>query len=311
MKLTLGKALWLMPDRSLKVRWLTQGQYDRGEFRQPHPDARFLVAGGGIRPRAAWKAELGYQFIQAEDPGAGTTSNATAFRASDRQRRAEWREFVMANHHSVTFDASANSAGNGVASLTFAHTMSASANGYIAVLISQNQTMSSGTVTYNAASCSQRTSRVQGAVNAFLYDKVAPASGTHNVVITPDGSSRIIAGSISATGVDQTTPCTGTITNAGNGNTATLTVTTAADEVVIVGHGNQFNSATLSWAGSTEDWNAQDGGGNFRGAGAHKAISSGTSEAITYNLVGTLDWTMIGTSLKSAAAVRRWLLKGH
>src|SRR5262249_16621092 len=82
-----------------------------------------------------------------------------------------------------------------------------------------------------------------------LFVLIAPPSGTNTVQVTYSGcSSDIEAGSISFTGVNQSTPLANVKTNFGFNSTPGVTVASAAGDMVVdvVGNGSAITSSSQS-----------------------------------------------------------------
>ncbi len=130
---------------------------------------------------------------------------------------------------------------NGHDPFTTSYTVSANTSGYLQVWcgISEVDTMIS--VSYNGVAMTKKASWKK---NMFVYDLVAPAAGTHNVVVTySDGTDYwgkwLSVTVIEFSGVNQTTPI-GTFASVLDGNTGnhdnnnfTLSVSSATGEIVV------------------------------------------------------------------------------
>ena len=117
----------------------------------------------------------------------------------------------------IAFDASSSTSGS-AASFTFAHTVSG-ANRLLIVGVTirtdVGQTVTS--ITYSGAALTfVRADTFAGSVRSELWYRIAPATGSNNVVVTLSASAKAATGAISLTGVDQTAPL-----DAQNGATGT------------------------------------------------------------------------------------------
>jgi len=203
----------------------------------------------------------------------------------------------------VTFDAAAGPAlAANASSVTFSHTMSASANGYLSVPIARNassQGITISSVTHNGDAVTHRFSAgPENNRKSDYYDRIAPDTGTANVVVTFSANSRAVVGALSATGVDQSTPRSNTATAQGTSTSPSVTVTSATGEIVFsnlaVAWGTNFITTDSTW---TERWNSSDDGW-VEGEAATKA--GATSVSLNSSLTTSAGWAVTAASIKSA-----------
>jgi hypothetical protein len=119
-----------------------------------------------------------------------------------------------------------------------------------------------------------------------LFVLVNPATGTHTVKVSYSGcTSDVEAGSISFTGVNQSTPLVHVTTNFGSGTSATITVTNASGDMVVdvVGNGSAINSSS-----QTLRWIKNQNGNTAHGNGAQSTASGASSVTMGYTV--TNDW---------------------
>jgi hypothetical protein len=145
-------------------------------------------------------------------------------------------------------------------------------------------------VTYNgvpmtSAGLVHSNNRTDGYVQLFYL--VAPATGTHAVQVTlTGGTAAIEAGSVSFTGVNQTTPFRNLTTAFGTGTTPTVTVASAPGNMVIDAmvtgcNGTITSSQTLRWLKTV---NCATAGGN----GAQSTAIGAASVRMGYTVPS--DW---------------------
>jgi hypothetical protein len=118
-----------------------------------------------------------------------------------------------------------------------------------------------------------------------------PALGANTVAVTNSGTSADLeAGSVSFTGVDQTTPVRNITTNAGLDTSPSLTVSSAPGNMVVDGlvdgDGTTNSSQTLRWKSNQ---NTLTGGGN----GAQSTAAGAASVNMGYTITNS-DWGIIG-----------------
>ena len=127
-----------------------------------------------------------------------------------------------------------------------------------------------------------------------------PAAGTYTVAATIAGTgTTFVHGASSWTGVHQTTPFGTIVTNTGNGNAPTVTVSSATDEIV-----HDF-VALKDGSNLTAD-GSQDQRWSLLAAGAADVHGGGSSEAGDTNVVMSwsattaTEWAIIGVPMKPA-----------
>lgn len=176
----------------------------------------------------------------------------------------------------IALDAATSSSSTASSTLTFSHTVAGSDRVLMVGVSWQTGAVNNATVTgvtYNGVAMTLVDEQAppdpfNQTLGASLWRLVAPATGTHNVVITISNTSDVIlGGATSWTGVDQTTPLgTSAKATAQSGTTATVNVSSATGEVVVdvvigldpisVGAGQTSRYATtgigLTGAGSSE-----------------------------------------------------------
>ena len=202
---------------------------------------------------------------------------------------------------------------------TFAHTTSTTgANELLLVGVSinvTNKTITEGvaSMTYGGTSLAQLGSIEDNANNVkmemwYLY---APPTGTNNVVINLTVSAGktdgVVAGAITFTGVDKTTPL-GTFASAqGNSNTPSVSVATASNELVVDTLSIVANKTASAGTGQTEQWNTTSISGtatgqDVLGSGSIKTGSGTGTTTMSWNLSGNTKWALGAISIKPAKA---------
>lgn len=184
----------------------------------------------------------------------------------------------------LAVDAAASCAGTGVSSLTCAHTVSGS-NRELVNWISWYHPLStlSGSA-YNGVSLTAipSGSAANGQYHIDGLHLIAPATGTNNLVATFSGSVYDVGmGSVSFTGADQTTPLGTAVTATGTSTTPSVTVSSAAGEIVVDGLAI-IHGSTLTVGGSqTQQWNAIATGGFIKYAGSTQNGAASTTNTWT------------------------------
>ena len=221
----------------------------------------------------------------------------------------------------VTFDASNYAQCGSCSSLSFSHTTAAGSN--LSVSVSSMLYDASGIydevsgVTYNSVAltskCNYSTSASVPHKDAGWWYLAAPATGTQTIVLTAtDVVFSLGGGSISASGVNQSSPLRACTTATGSSTTPSETVTASAGELVIDA-GTIDHAGTLTvGSGQTQRWNSIDPNGFVKFFGSTE--TGGSSVVMDWsNSTGTPEWIVAGTSLQAAGAsgsVYRRMLRG-
>lgn len=193
---------------------------------------------------------------------------------------------------------------NSSATLSWNHTCSGS-NRLLVVSVSMGNspdTSITTSVTYNGVSMTSLTAPVHGnsgtAGYVQLFYLVAPATGTNTVAVTVSTSvDAITGGSVSFTGVNQSTPLNGTTTNTGTGTSASVSVTTNTNDMIVDGIccGNGFNTGSTQ----TNRWLRFNDSNTSAGSGAQSTATGSGSVTMGYS-INTDDWGIIGTNVSAA-----------
>jgi hypothetical protein len=210
----------------------------------------------------------------------------------------------------VAFDAvgpsSAGQSGTLTASITWSHTC-AGANRYAVVCASFGTSGSDAGITLSAtfggtSMASLGVVHSNNGTSGFvqLFGLVNPATGANTVVVTASsGTNDIVGGSISFTGVHQTTPVGTAVTNFGAATPATVAVTgTTAGNMVVdaVCNGNNITSSN-----QTQRWLKNAFTTTAAGCAAGSTAAAGGTVTMSYAV--TADWYgIVGVEVKAASA---------
>jgi prepilin-type N-terminal cleavage/methylation domain-containing protein len=206
-------------------------------------------------------------------------------------------------------------------SMTVSHTTGSGSDRLMLVGISVNvnddeRLATTDPVTYGGTSLTKVGERANGNdAMVYIYSLVAPAPGTADVEITFDGNLDYgaIAGVMTLTGVDQSTPL-GTFASAtGNDDTeASVTIPSADGELVFGVVADEYDAITTAITGQQVHWNETTG--PVGGDGPHTNGAGGTASGASSNVVMTwgLDaepspdeynhWAMGGVSIKPSGS---------
>jgi fibronectin type 3 domain-containing protein len=202
---------------------------------------------------------------------------------------------------SVVLDSSSVGQGAlGASSLSWSHTVGSGSNPVLVVGVVGGCTPS---VTYAGVSMThagQVFNNNQSPETTDLFVLTAPATGKNTVQVSYSGcTSDVEAGSISFTGVNQSTPLAHVTTNYGSGSSAAVTVTSASGDMVVdvVGTGSAITSSsqTLLWL---KNQNGNTGHGN----GAQSMAAGASSVTMGYSV--TADWWgIIGADVVASSSL--------
>lgn len=182
---------------------------------------------------------------------------------------------------------------NGAGPFTWAHTCSGSDRLLRVTTSHFDNSDTIDSITYNgvALTAVPGGSTNNGQYYVTAYYLIAPDTGTHDIVVTVTGSVFDFgAGAISYTDAHQTTPLGTAVTATGTSTTPSVTVSSAADELVddglVIIHGGTLSVG----AGQTQRWNAIAGGfikyaGSTEGGAASTTMSWSNSSSQTWAIV--------------------------
>jgi len=212
---------------------------------------------------------------------------------------------------SIAFDASSSTSGS-AASFTFAHTTSGAGRLLVVgVTIRTDAGQTVTGVTYSGAALTfVRADTIGASIRSELWYRIAPATGSNNVVVTLSMSAKAAAGAISLTGVDQTTPVDAQNGATGTSVTPSVTVTSVTDGAWVI-DATAFRSTGLGvptgnpGAGQTQRWSQYtEGGGNaanIRGKASTEGPRSPAGAVVMdWALSASVDWAISGIAIRPA-----------
>ncbi len=216
----------------------------------------------------------------------GTTASGNGFALKTSGNSLQLEVYVQA----VQVDALASTTGTCAASLTWQHTVGANATDrYLVVGISTGfagATTGPSAVSYGAQGMALLTSDNAGTTRVFLYGLVAPARGTNTITVTWNaGSCFAVAGSVSYSGVNQTTPVGTAAVGVDNPvGLATVNVTTVQGDKVfsVLSSNSAATSATPVQSSAIVRW-ATLNSTEFGAADTFNVTSPGTT-TMSWNL---------------------------
>lgn len=217
----------------------------------------------------------------------------------------------------IAIDATSEGGGQ-TATVTVSHTVSGSDRYLICHAFLYGNSQSVSTWTWNTSeNLTSITSAVNGSAKVEMWGIKAPSTGTHNWVLTATGSTDIVAGCGSYTGVNQTTPLGTASQGAGASTAPSVTVSSAAGELVVDGLAvdSPSGSGYTLGAGQTERWSHTVAGGNFNNPEAVSSTEAGAaSVTMSYTLNNSWNWALAAVPLLEATggggSVSRGMLLG-
>lgn len=154
-------------------------------------------------------------------------------------------------------------------------------------------------ITFNGVALTQLGTLAEGgAIRGDLWFLVAPATGTHDIVVTKSAAVPNSATAVSLIGVHQTVP-NGTPVNAqGSTDTPTVTATTASGETVIDAECNDGTGGTLV-AGANQTERVQVTAGTEDRSGM--STQDGADGGVMSWTISASSWVINAVSVKPAA----------
>lgn len=189
----------------------------------------------------------------------------------------------------LAFDAVSFTSGSGSSSVTLSHTCSGSDRILIVNAGVHGNARTVTDITYNGVAMTYSTEQVNGSALAKVYQYylIAPATGTHDIVVTYSGNADYSVGGISLTGADQTSPKGAVGGGTGTGSApSNAVVTTFANSMVLSGvvwAGQNAGSCSATGTNQTTRY-AIDNGSVFLEAG-------GSTQTTTTAGSTTSSWT--------------------
>lgn len=214
----------------------------------------------------------------------------------------------------VAFDAVGPNSGGATSSasstLSWSHTCTGSnllltVNAIMSAAPESGQTLS---VTYNGVSMNSVLGIVEadpanggnhGYLNMFYL--AAPATGANTVLVTMVGTVSgviLLGGSVSFTGVDQVTPVSNAVSAGGVGTSASLSVSSAAGNMVIDGICNGTGAPAST---QTTRWSEAVNSSRWSGNGGQSSAAGAASVNMGYTITSD-HWGMIGFNINAVGA---------
>lgn len=154
-------------------------------------------------------------------------------------------------------------------------------------------------VTWNGTPLTQKKTARSVLVSADIWQLIAPAVGSFNVVVTFSVTAKFVVGVQALRGVNQTTPTRRHASFTGSSTTPAATITSTVEhDTYDVLAANELSADSLTataGASQTQNWNAKTAGlpnaRNVLGASSNKA--GAVAGAMSWTLSASTDWVLL------------------
>lgn len=237
-------------------------------------------ARGNRRADPAWVARVAAAERRLRDPRRARAALAGAALGSvlargEPRRAGQLRRLVEAAwwldrmRAAVAFDAAASAGFGFVSSWSWSHT-STGADRALWIILQQVTDRTVSSISYGAQTPTEILTTLNSTHRFRLFRLVAPATGANTISITFAASTRGVGGSLSCTGVDQSTP-NDAIVEELTGD-ASIAVASATNDLVLDYYGCDSEVTDITpGAGQTESFDQIAGGGFARGFSSREA----------------------------------------
>jgi hypothetical protein len=152
-------------------------------------------------------------------------------------------------------------------------------------------------VTWNGSALTQQIAREYSGFGSFIYTLANPATGTHNVVVTPAGTSSM---AVQITGVKKThntTPVSGATYAEGTSTAPSVNVTSASGALVFdcLCSNNDTPLPTLT-VGAGQTQQAKRTSGSYNSGAFSKEDGAGTT-AMSWTISASREWVTTAISV--------------
>lgn len=212
----------------------------------------------------------------------------------------------------IALNAVTTTSGSGTGPFTFAHTTSGSDRLLCVCVANYRNTSFVSAVSYNSVDLTEQEALTVGEYTISLWSVIAPSTGSNTVSVTTNTSVFDIGiAAISFTGVHQSSPFGVPVSDSGTSTTPSVTVTSAADEVVLDTL-TIIHSGTLTVDGSqTQQWNAATSNAFIKYAGSTEDGAASTT--MSWSNSTSQSWITIAIPIKpvsTAVTIRQLCLTG-
>lgn len=230
-------------------------------------------------------------------------------RAFTRVRRVAdrlwWLDRMRA---AAAFDAAASAGFGFVSSWSWSHT-SAGADRVLYVMLSQVTDRTVSAITYGGQAMTEIKTALQTS-RYRLFRLLAPPTGANSVSITFAASTRGVGGSVSLTGVDQSTP-NDTIVEELVGDASIVVASATNDMVIDFISANSVVGAYAAGPGQTLHYDTEDGGGFEEQASSREAGAASVTMSYTGGPAPNVHWGLNVNQVPPKAGLLLLLAVSH
>jgi PKD repeat protein len=215
---------------------------------------------------------------------------------------------------SIAYDAaSSTTLSTAGSSMSWTHTTGSGNNRFLIVAVGIHA--SSGTpttvtnVTYGGTAMTQETTDIYSAttpqIREYTFILINPASGSNTIKANFAASTTAEGGSVSYTGVDQTTPIQSAATNKGSGTSESASVTVSGSNRWVFGH--------LACYRTSGSYTITDGSGQnrrwgqtsqlYKGVADDKSSVSSGSVSMSWTTTSTVSWVVSDLAINPASPI--------
>jgi hypothetical protein len=207
----------------------------------------------------------------------------------------------------LAVDATSTGQTSGGSGITIPHTTSGTDRlMLVGISINDDNLEIVASVTYNGVALSKvgsiDNSRSSGDdARVEIWRLIAPATGTHDVVITFSAplSEQAVAGVMTFTGADQTSPLGPFVSAENDPSPAAVTVSSATGDLVFGVVASEYGAITTD-PGQTERWDIRAGSSSTYGAGSTKA--GAPSVTLKWTIGCDAHWAAAGVSIRPCSS---------
>jgi len=197
-------------------------------------------------------------------------------------------------------------------SISWSHTTGTGNNRLLLVAIGVHVATGTPTivrsVTYGGVSLTQVTAALYSAttprVRTYVFRLINPVSGANTITVNFAATTLSVAGAVTYTGVNQTSPIQTSSTSIGSGTSPSVSVTVSGSGKLLFGHlgGHRTSAWTITeGSGQTNRWMQQ--AQLYKGGGSDKTVAAG-SQSVSWTLSRAANFVASAVVINPAAVYR-------
>ena len=202
----------------------------------------------------------------------------------------------------VVFDRASS---NGVSgTLTWNHVTSSVTNRLLLVGVSTGSGVTVSNITYGGFSLSRVQIVPDSTVSSEVWQLVNPPSGTNAIAITRGGTGMLVAGGVTFSGVDQSTPLSAVASTTGSSSTPANTISSTTNEIVFDNLAYDKSGNPGAGSGQTKLWSIVSSESGMA------SIKPGTNSVTMSWSTPNASWVDVAVSVKPAplSSVVNWTI---